>query len=124
MTGHSLGLRASGTAYAWGYNNLGQLGDGTSGLGTQKSSPVIVVGGITNWSQLNAGERHSIGLTSSGIAYAWGLNTNGQLGDNTTSSRSSPVSVIGGITKWSQVTAGGSHSAAINTAVQYTKGFV
>lgn len=121
-TFHSLGLRSTGVAYAWGFNGLGQLGDG---LTTNRSSPFIVVGGITNWSQMSAGGGyHNLGLTTTGIAYSWGNNVSGQLGDNTTSNRSSPVSVVGGITTWSQVSAGRNHNLAINTVALYTKGFV
>jgi alpha-tubulin suppressor-like RCC1 family protein len=107
---HSLGLTATGIAYAWGRNSYGRLGDGTT---TSRLSPVTVVGGITNWSQLSAGQSHSLGLTSTGIAYAWGNNADGRLGDGTTTSRLSPVTVVGGITNWSEVSAGQNSSLAI-----------
>jgi len=107
---HSLGLTQGGIAYAWGYNSNGRLGDNTT---TNRSSPVTVVGGITNWQQLSAGDSHSLGLTQAGIAYAWGVNSNGRLGDNTLTSRSSPVTVVGGITNWQQVSAGFSHSLGV-----------
>ena len=110
---HSLGVTATGIAYAWGSNANGELGDGTT---SSRSSPVTVVGGITNWSQVSAGGDHSLGIISTGIAYAWGSNVNGRLGDNTTSSRSSPVTVIGGITNWSQVSAGDVHSLGITAS--------
>jgi alpha-tubulin suppressor-like RCC1 family protein len=100
--GHSLGI-AGGIAYAWGNNGSGRLGDGTL---VTSSSPVTVVGGITNWSQVSAGGVFSLGLTDSGVIYGWGSNTDGQLGNNTTTASSSPVAVIGGITDWSQVSAG------------------
>jgi alpha-tubulin suppressor-like RCC1 family protein len=118
---HSLGLRSSGLLYGWGYNTIGQVGDNTA---TQRNSPVLVSGGITNWSGVEGGGYHSLGLTSAGVAYAWGQNTNGHLGDNTTSVRSSPVTVVGGITTWAQVSGGQSHSAAINAVALYNKGFV
>ena len=118
---HSLGLTSSGIAYGWGYNFTGQLGDGTT---VNKSSPVSVIGGITNWSQVSAGDNHSLGLTSTGIAYGWGSNGKGQLGDGTTTSKLSPVSVIGGITNWSQVSAGGSHNLGLtSTGIAYGWGF-
>ena len=98
--------------YAWGFNSSGQIGDGTT---TSRSSPVIVVGGITNWKQVSAGSDHSLGVTTTGIAYGWGQSGDGQLGDDTTSNRSSPVTVVGGITNWSQVSAGGSHSLGVTT---------
>jgi alpha-tubulin suppressor-like RCC1 family protein len=103
---HTLGLTSAGIAYAWGENLFGTLGTGNT---TNRSSPVTVVGGITNWSQLSAGTNHSVGLTSTGIAYAWGRNYFGNLGDGTTVNKSSPVTVVGGITNWSQLSAGGAH---------------
>ena len=117
---HNLALTSTGIAYSWGYNFAGQLGNNTT---TSSRSPVTVVGGITNWSQLGAGGAHSIGLIATGIVYSWGYNSDGQLGDNTTSSRISPVTVTGGITNWSQVASGWYHSLALtSTGTAYTWG--
>ena len=110
---HSLGVTDAGIAYAWGWNDRGQLGDGTT---TNRSSPVTVVGDITNWSSVSAGSRHSLGVTDAGIAYAWGLNNNGQLGDSTTADKSSPVTVVGDITNWSLIAAGWYHSIGVTDA--------
>ena len=108
---HSLGLRCNGILYAWGSNGQGRLG--TNSSTSQCSFPTPVVGGFTDWCQASAGFSHSLGLRQNGSAWAWGCNTCGQLGDNTTVSRSSPVSVVGGFTDWCQVSAGGVHSLAI-----------
>ena len=110
---HSLGVTDAGIAYAWGFNSVGRLGDGTT---TNRSSPVTVIGGITDWASVSAGKFHSLGITDTGIAYAWGYNSSGQLGDGTTTNRSSPVTVIGGITDWASVSAGGSHSLGVTDA--------
>ena len=113
MTGrywHSLGLTSTGILYAWGDNSNGQLGTGDY---SNRSSPVTVVGGITNWSQVAGGGFHSLGVTSAGIAYAWGSGSNGQLGTGNTTNTVSPVTVAGGITNWSQVAAGGNHSLGV-----------
>jgi alpha-tubulin suppressor-like RCC1 family protein len=107
---HSLGVRTNGTAWAWGSNNYGRLGDNTV---TARSSPVSVVGGFTDWCQVSAGLVHSLGLRTNGTVWAWGCNGLGQLGDNSITSRRSPVSVVGGFTDWCQVSAGFSHSLAI-----------
>jgi alpha-tubulin suppressor-like RCC1 family protein len=106
---------AGGIAYAWGPNNFGQLGTNST---APSSSPVTVVGGITNWSQVSAGQHHSLGLTDTGVLYAWGRNNYGKLGDGTTNNRSSPVTVIGGLTNWSQVAAGKDNNIAINISVK------
>jgi alpha-tubulin suppressor-like RCC1 family protein len=109
---NSLGIRTNGTAWAWGGNCAGQLGDNTT---VNKSSPVSVVGGFTNWCQVSGGNYHSLGLRQNGTAWAWGTNACGQLGDNTVVSKSSPVSVVGGYTDWCQVSAGYGMSAGIRT---------
>ena len=107
---HSLGVRTNGTAWAWGHNNYGRLGDNTN---VDKSSPVSVVGGFTDWCQLSADNNHSLGVRQNGTAWAWGINDQGRLGDNTTTSRRSPVSVVGGFTDWCQVSSGFAHSLGV-----------
>ena len=110
---HALGVTQDGIAYAWGSNSFGRLGDNTT---TNRSSPVTVVGGITNWQQLSANATASGGVTQGGIAYAWGDNSYGQIGDNTTTNRSSPVTVVGGITTWTQLAVGASHKLGLTQA--------
>jgi alpha-tubulin suppressor-like RCC1 family protein len=110
---HSLGVRTNGTAWAWGWNSSGRLGDNSSI--TARSSPVSVVGGFTDWCQVSAGGGHSIGVRTNGTAWAWGGNNNGVLGTCNLTSRSSPVSVVGGFTDWCQVSAGASHNLGLRT---------
>jgi alpha-tubulin suppressor-like RCC1 family protein len=109
-TDHSLGLRANGTAWGWGNNSQGRVGDNTA---TNRSSPVSVVGGYTDWIQVSGGSQHSLGLRANGTAWAWGNNINGGLGDNTGTTRSSPVPVVGGYTDWIQISARSNHSLGI-----------
>jgi alpha-tubulin suppressor-like RCC1 family protein len=109
---HTVAVTSMGDAWAWGSNG-GQLGDNTT---TNRSSPVSVVGGITSWCQIHAGCRHTVAVTSMGDAWAWGCNVYGQLGDNTVTNRSSPVSVVGGISDWCQISGGGCHTVAITTS--------
>ena len=97
-------VRQNGTAWAWGYNNFGQLGDNTT---TNRSSPVSVIGGFTDWCQVSAGEDSMIGIRQNGTAWTWGRNCRGELGTNDLVSRSSPVSVVGGFTDWCQASVGG-----------------
>jgi YD repeat-containing protein len=111
-TCHNLAVRTNGTAWAWGGNSQGRLGDDTT---TDRSSPVSVVGGFTDWFQLSAGREHSLGVRSNGTAWAWGQSIFGRLGDNTATDRSSPVSVVGGFTDWCQTSAGSDHSLAVRT---------
>ena len=109
---HSLGVRTGGTAWAWGANVGGQLGDGTVVI---KSSPVQICGGFTNWCQVSAGYCHSLGVRTDGTAWAWGAGICGLLGENNTVNRNSPVSVVGGFADWCQVGAGCNHSLGLRT---------
>jgi len=107
----------TGQAYSWGDNRDGQLGDGTI---IDKSSPVAVVGGYSFVSVTgggSAGTGFTIGLTASGQAYGWGLNTSGRLGDGTTVTKSSPVAVVGGYS-FNQISSGVSHTLALTDSGQ------
>ena len=110
--GQGLGLRANGTLWSWGSNSFGKLGDDTVG---NKSSPVSVVGGFTDWVQVSAGDDHVVALRANGTAWSWGYNLYGRLGDGTTVHKSSPVSVVGGFTDWVQVSAGGGNSGGLRS---------
>jgi alpha-tubulin suppressor-like RCC1 family protein len=105
---HSLGLRADGSLYAWGYNQFGQLGNAT-GTGTLNptTTPTQVAGTYT---QVAAGYYHSLGLRADGTLYAWGYNSGGQLGDGTTNPNATPTQVAG---TYTQVAAGQYHSLGL-----------
>jgi alpha-tubulin suppressor-like RCC1 family protein len=109
---HGLGVRKNGTIWAWGWNDSGELGNNTI---ISRSSPVSVIGGFTDWKQVSGGTQHSFGLRTNGTLWGWGLNSSGQLGDDTTINQSSPVSVIGGFTDWCQISSSDQHNLAIRT---------
>jgi alpha-tubulin suppressor-like RCC1 family protein len=88
---HSVALKADGTAWAWGYNATGQLGDGTT---VQRSSPVQV-NGLSGAIAVSARYLFSVALKADGTIWAWGDNSFGQLGDGTTTTRTTPVQVSG-----------------------------
>lgn len=101
---YNCGLRANGTAWCWGDNTSGNLGDGTT---TPRSRPTQVRGvgntaPYTDWIQIGG----KCGVRASGVAYCWGEGSNGENGNGASSDVSSPVVVSGGYTDWLMVSAG------------------
>jgi alpha-tubulin suppressor-like RCC1 family protein len=111
---HTCGVTAAGAAYCWGGNVYGALGDGTT---TQRLTPVAVAGDVIGlrFAAVSAGGTHTCGLTTASAAYCWGDNQSGELGDGTTTLRSSPVLVAGGVS-FAAVSAGGYHNCGVAAA--------
>ncbi|WP_422614018.1 RCC1 domain-containing protein, partial [Bifidobacterium indicum] len=110
---HSLGLGSDGAAYAWGYNYYGQLGDGTT---NQRNTPARVgmPAGVA-FTAVSAGGNHSMALDRDGNIWTWGYNGSGQLGDGTTTNRTTPVKAAtpAGVA-FTAISAGGNHSMALD----------
>lgn len=109
---HAVAIKTDGTLWNWGSNNRGQLGDSTN---ANRSSPVQTIALGSNWKQCSAGLEHTAAIKNDGTLWLWGRNTNGQLGDGTTTNRSSPVQTIAGGNNWKLVNCGDYHTAAIKT---------
>ena len=105
-------IKTDGTLWTWGYNVYGQLGDNTA---TNRSTPVTTFAGGTNWKQVSCGYIHTAAIKTDGTLWVWGYNVYGQLGDNTTILRSTPVTTFAGGTNWKQVSCANFHTAAIKT---------
>ena len=91
-----LAIGQDGTLWAWGWNEYGQLGDGTT---TDQPKPKQVKNPTDSSqpfqvAQISAGVIHSLAVDENGTAWAWGWNVYGQLGDNTTSNRYTPTRVL------------------------------
>ena len=109
---HTAAIKTDGTLWTWGRNFYGQLGDNSI---TNRSSPVQTVSGGTNWKLIACGTGHTAAIKTDGTLWTWGSNSDGQLGDNSVSNRSSPVQTVSAGTNWKQVACGQYHTAAIKT---------
>ena len=111
--GHTCGLSAGGAAYCWGNNSVSQLGN--AGAGNPQRGvrvPVPVSGGRT-FTWLSVGFWHACGLTSTGVAYCWGYNNLGQLGNGSQTTAATPTLVPGGVT-FEGVSAGQYHTCGLD----------
>ena len=109
---HAAAIKTDGTLWTWGNNSNGQLGDSTI---AHKSSPIQTTAGGTNWKQVSCGSVHAAAIKTDGTLWTWGNNSNGQLGDNTTVFKSSPIQTTAGGTNWKQVACGNGITGGIKT---------
>jgi alpha-tubulin suppressor-like RCC1 family protein len=119
---HTCGLTNAATAYCWGYNADGQLGDNDTSL--VNPTPVAVAGGLRFKSlSVSKVEGVTCGLTTTGAAYCWGDNDDGQLGDRTRTRRLTPTPVAGGLT-FKSLSVGTVHVCGVATSgTAYCWGF-
>lgn len=106
----SLALAQENSAYGWGHNDWGQLGDGTN---VTRVTPVQI-GDLTDVAQVSGGDHHTLILRSEGTVWASGWNGHGQLGDGTITSRNTLVQVTG-LTDVKQIAGNGYHSLALKS---------
>ena len=117
---HSCGLTADGSAYCWGDNQLGQLGDTVLAL---SSVPVPVDGGFV-FRALSAGAAHTCGITTGNATRCWGSDAEGQLGSPPTHNCAGPSAAgpcspvpqaVAGSYTFTAISAGNHHTCAIAT---------
>jgi alpha-tubulin suppressor-like RCC1 family protein len=111
-TNHTCGRALDHSARCWGKNDHGQLGTGQAD--SLARQPVGVTGGHS-WIMLAAGGAHTCGIASDSLAYCWGADSTGQLGDSAFTDRPAPVAVYGGI-HFSWISAGGGHTCGLSTS--------
>lgn len=109
---HTAAIKTDGTLWLWGSNYDGRIGDNTT---INKSSPVQTIAGGANWSKVACGGSHTAAIKTDGTLWMWGYNTSGQLGDNTTANRSSPIQTVVGGANWSKFACGSAHTAITKT---------
>jgi alpha-tubulin suppressor-like RCC1 family protein len=115
-------LIKGGTVKCWGANDAGELGNGTTANGSNGVAPggsaiPVDVTGLTGVVAISVGAGgHVCALTAQGGVKCWGLNINGQLGNGTTTSSSTPVDVLGLTSGVAAIAAGYLHSCALTIA--------
>lgn len=107
---HTCALTSGGEVKCWGNNEKGQLGDGTN---IWRTAPQDVVGLTDEVVAITAGENHTCALTTGGEVKCWGQNAHWQLGDGTTTTRSTPVDVVGLPSRATAIAAGKTHTCAV-----------
>jgi alpha-tubulin suppressor-like RCC1 family protein len=108
---HSCGVTMDREVWCWGDNSSGQLGDGSR---TNRVSPARVAGG-KQFKSVDAGFLYTCGVTyPDNLAFCWGDNNLGKLGDGTTVGRTVPTATARGL-KFRRVSAGWDHSCGVTT---------
>ncbi len=108
---HACALRQGGTAFCWGYNSYGGVGDGTT---TDRPTPVQVQGLQSAVTGITAGNFHSCGVTAERRAVCWGYNAEGQLGGGSRIGRATPIPVAGMSSGAVEVKSGIYHTCAVD----------
>jgi alpha-tubulin suppressor-like RCC1 family protein len=110
---HTCGVTLDNRAYCWGDNRDGALGDGTTT--PVRLTPVPVVGGL-QFGLVRAGLFYACGLTRASVAYCWGNNLSGQLGDGTLDQQHpTPAAVAGGL-QFLGISTGQTHTCGVTLA--------
>lgn len=90
-------IASNDQVYCWGLNSLGQLGNGTTG-GSQATPVAVSQGARPNLqaNEIQTSGYHACVIGTDSKPYCWGNNGGGRLGDNSTTSRTTPVAVSQG----------------------------
>lgn len=112
---HTLLIDESGSLWSFGLNDYGQLGrsDEMTLVGGVNCGLIPAKVGLLTWKMVSAGSRFSLGIDLNDDLYAWGHNSEYQLGDGTNVSKSTPTKI--GSSKWKMISAGLSFSLAIDS---------
>ncbi|WP_026185363.1 RCC1 domain-containing protein [Salinispora pacifica] len=112
---HSAVLTSEGTALAWGGNQLGQLGNGTTSDSSEPVSVNLPIG-MRLTTVASGDSDHNVAIADDGTALAWGVNSQGHLGDGTTTDSATPVPVsLPTGTTLDMIAVGNDHNLALPT---------
>ena len=105
-------IKTDGTLWVWGNNGNAQLGNNTI---NSSVVPITTFAGGTNWKQVSCGYFHTLAIKTDGTLWTWGRNAYGELGNNITITRSTPVTTFAGGNNWKQCYGSRYASSAIKT---------
>lgn len=115
---NGIALGSNGSVYTWGGNNNGELGNGT----TTSKKYAVQVSGLSGVIKISGSKNGAwdMALKSDGTIWTWGFNGSGQMGDGSTTQRTTPVQVLGSggtgyLTDISSISAGEAMGAAIKS---------
>ena len=111
---HTAAIKTDGTLWTWGRADVGMIGTND---GTDRSTPVQIFAGGTNWKQVSCTD-HTAAIKTDGTLWLWGYNIYGALGINETGHgtyRRTPITTLAGGSNWKQVSGGAYYTAAIKT---------
>jgi len=121
---HTCGIKVDGSAWCWGSNQNGALGDGRGDdyesldSTTYSTTPQLVSGGLS-WLQIDAGPYESYltcGIASDNSGFCWGGNRVGQVGDGTSGNwRTEPTAIDAPGVTWSEISTGWGFACGITT---------
>ena len=106
-----MGIDKNGLVWGWGNNPYGQIGDSSI---TNRSTPVSILGARKTFCQISSGYWHSAAIDKNGRVWCWGSNNYGQIGDNTVTSRRTPVSILGATKTFCEIDTSFHHTLAID----------
>jgi alpha-tubulin suppressor-like RCC1 family protein len=98
---HTVVIKTDGSLWAWGRNQNGQFGNGT----TTGSLTPVRIGTDTDWQTVDAEDHYTVALKTDGSIWAWGRTSYGLSGTGR----------IGNDTDWQGVNTGARHAVAIKT---------
>ena len=114
---HTAAIKTDGTLWTWGGNTIygtpmGQLGTNDT---SNRTTPVTTFAGGTTWKSVDCGGYHTTAIKTDGTLWTWGNGDFGRLGDNTGTSRSTPVTTFAGGNNWKQVGGARTYTMAVKT---------
>lgn len=122
--GVSCGIRANGTAWCWGNQNNGKLGNGVTTNADQSTPVQVGTGGTvyTDWLQVTTQYGSICGVRQNGEAWCWGVGSSGEMGNGTTTSANGYPVKVGTVgtstvfTDWKKVSSGSNFACGLRSS--------